>query len=155
MTNTELLAKIKAEIDKRYAKYREKMKTDDFTYYEGMADALELFEQFIDSFDSEPISADLEEAADFAYRIECEAAEKRYEEEYSTGEYCHEQSFKWGFQEGVDWHKEQMMQEAVEGTIDYVYDEKGDAYKAIRLDWLVGDFGDKVRVIVLPKEDEK
>ena len=22
---------------------------------------------------------------------------------YDTGEYCHEQSFKWGFQEGVDW----------------------------------------------------
>ena len=49
--------------------------------------------------------------------------------------------------------KDSLMKEAVEGTIDYVYDEKGDAYKAIRFDWLVGDFGDKVRVIVLPKED--
>jgi len=53
MTNTELFAKIKAEIDKRYAEYREKMKTDDFTYYEGMADALDLFEQFIDTLESE------------------------------------------------------------------------------------------------------
>lgn len=53
MTNTELLAKIKAEIDKRYAEYREKMKTDDFTYYEGMADALDLFEQFLDTLESE------------------------------------------------------------------------------------------------------
>lgn len=38
-----------AEIDKRYTEYRAKMKTDDFTYYEGMADALDLFEQFLDS----------------------------------------------------------------------------------------------------------
>ena len=28
--------------------------------------------------------------------------ERVYNEEYSTGEYCHEQSFKWGFQEGFD-----------------------------------------------------
>lgn len=54
---------------------------------------------------------------------------------------------------GYNLCREQMMKEAVEGMIDYVYDEKGDAYKSIRLDWLVGDFGDKVKVIVLPKED--
>lgn len=53
MTNAELLEKIKAEIDKRYAEYREKMKTDDFTYYEGMADALDLFEQFIDTLEED------------------------------------------------------------------------------------------------------
>ncbi len=32
-----------------------------------------------------------------------DACDKRYSEEYADGEYCHEQSFKWGFQEGVDW----------------------------------------------------
>lgn len=32
-----------------------------------------------------------------------DACDKRYSEEYAEGEYCHEQSFKWGFQEGVDW----------------------------------------------------
>ena len=32
-----------------------------------------------------------------------DACDKRYSEEYAHGEYCHEQSFKWGFQEGVDW----------------------------------------------------
>lgn len=67
MTNAELIAKIKAEIDKRYAEYNEKKKTDDFTYYEGMADALDLFEQFIDSLESEKpiISGDnLESAID-------------------------------------------------------------------------------------------
>lgn len=25
-----------------------------------------------------------------------------YQKDYSTGEYCHEQSFKWGFQEGYE-----------------------------------------------------
>lgn len=40
---------LKAELDKRYTEYRAKMKTDDFTYYEGMADALDHFEQYIDS----------------------------------------------------------------------------------------------------------
>lgn len=34
---------------------------------------------------------------------EFEACGFCYAEEYSDGEYCHEQSFKWGFQEGVDW----------------------------------------------------
>lgn len=33
-------------------------------------------------------------------------SEKRYEEEYSKGEYCHEQSFKWGFQEGYNYSHE-------------------------------------------------
>ena len=46
---------IRAEIDKRYAEYRAKMKTDDFTYYEGMADALDLFEQFLDTLPEQPV----------------------------------------------------------------------------------------------------
>lgn len=29
-------------------------------------------------------------------------SERVYNKDYSTGEYCHEQSFKWGFQEGFD-----------------------------------------------------
>ena len=37
------------------------------------------------------------------YEAMCYESERRYEEEYSTGEYCHEQSFKWGFQEGFDY----------------------------------------------------
>lgn len=30
------------------------------------------------------------------------AASEEYKKNYSTGEYCHEQSFLWGFQEGVE-----------------------------------------------------
>lgn len=59
--------KIRAEIDKRYAEYRAKMKTDDFTYYEGMADALDLFEQFLDTLE-EPVSEDLEKEIDAYYK---------------------------------------------------------------------------------------
>lgn len=36
-----------------------------------------------------------------------DACDKRYSEEYAHGEYCNEQSFKWGFQEGVDWLEKQ------------------------------------------------
>lgn len=36
-----------------------------------------------------------------------DACEHRYAEEYAHGEYCHEQSFRWGFQEGVDWLEKQ------------------------------------------------
>lgn len=66
MTDAEFIQKIHAEIDKRYAEYRAKMKTDDFTYYEGMANALDLFEQFINTLESEkPMYQDgLEEELD-------------------------------------------------------------------------------------------
>lgn len=46
---------LKAELDKRYTEYRAKMKTDDFTYYEGMADALDHFEQYIDTLPEQPV----------------------------------------------------------------------------------------------------
>lgn len=52
--SSNIIATIRAEIERRYADYRAKMKTDDFTYYEGMADALDLFEQFIDSLSEQP-----------------------------------------------------------------------------------------------------
>lgn len=32
-----------------------------------------------------------------------EAIDKEYNENYFNGEYCHKQSFSWGFQEGVNW----------------------------------------------------
>ena len=43
-----------------------------------------------------------------------DACDKRYAEEYAHGEYCHEQSFKWGFQEGVDWLEKQGGQKSVD-----------------------------------------
>lgn len=36
------------------------------------------------------------------FEIMYNESERVYNQDYSTGEYCHEQSFKWGFQEGFD-----------------------------------------------------
>ena len=36
------------------------------------------------------------------------AAKETYDKDYSYGEYCHEQSFLWGFQEGVEWVKKKL-----------------------------------------------
>lgn len=43
----------------------------------------------------------IEDPCDFETMYE--KSEEIYNEEYSKGEYCHEQSFKWGFQEGFDY----------------------------------------------------
>ena len=36
------------------------------------------------------------------------AAKETYDKDYSNGQYCHEQSFLWGFQEGVEWIKKKL-----------------------------------------------
>ena len=41
-------------------------------------------------------------------------SERIYNEEYSTGEYCHEQSFKWGFQEGFQFSNKKMIEKVCE-----------------------------------------
>lgn len=55
-------------------------------------------------YNDEMIEGLAEESDDFE-KMYMES-KKRYEEEYSKGEYCHEQSFKWGFQEGYDYAHE-------------------------------------------------
>lgn len=37
-----------------------------------------------------------------------EACDNEYKENYAHGEYCHEQSFRWGFQEGVEFAEEEI-----------------------------------------------
>ena len=44
-------------------------------------------------------------------------SERIYNEEYSTGEFCHEQSFKWGFQEGFQFSNKKMIDKACEWLI--------------------------------------
>lgn len=39
---------------------------------------------------------------------EYEACSTIYDQEYSHGEYCHEQSFRWGFQEGVEFTEKEI-----------------------------------------------
>lgn len=136
MTNAELLAKIKAEIDKRYAEYREKMKTDDFTYYEGMADALDLFEQFIDALE-EPVPADLEEAArnyamrdkwtyehfgDMVMKAVFFGAKWQEEQDKGTIELAEDHAFL----AGADWQKEQGV--LVHGEVELDFSDPDDIY---------------------------
>ena len=40
-----------------------------------------------------------------------EASKQCYDSKYNKDEYCHEQSFKWGFQEGAEWREEKAKQE--------------------------------------------
>lgn len=45
------------------------------------------------------------------------ACDKLYLEEYSHGEHCHKQSFKWGFQEGINWlEKQKDVSKAIEAV---------------------------------------
>jgi hypothetical protein len=37
------------------------------------------------------------------------ASTKEYDKNYSHGEYCHRQSFEWGFQEGSKWTEIEML----------------------------------------------
>lgn len=46
-----------------------------------------------------------------------DACDKTYSEDYSHGEYCHEQSFRWGFQEGVEF----VEKEFVDRLKEYLY----------------------------------
>ena len=45
-----------------------------------------------------------------------DACEKEYNN-YSTGQYCHDASFKWGFQEGAEWMQKMMIDKACECII--------------------------------------
>lgn len=153
---------IKAEIDKRYAEYREKMKTDDFTYYEGMADALDLFEQFIDTLEPEPVPADLEEAAE------------NYSKERAEGHILYDwvHAFKAGakwqaehtplsedtvlFNKGVAEGKRLMMEEAVKWLVDDDYHEASEKGRFILGSVGLGYNGYYIPyldLLKLPKED--
>ena len=44
------------------------------------------------------------------YEKEVIASEEIYrQKDYDKGDYCHEQSFLWGFQKGVDWLKSKIV----------------------------------------------
>ena len=60
-------------------------------------------------------------------------SEKRYEEEYSKGEYCHKQSFKWGFQEGCDYaHENEKLEISLKDGYQFK-DENGNVINATKI----------------------
>ena len=84
---------------------------------------------------------------------EFEAYFEIYNKEYSKGEYCHETSFKWGFEEGSRWKREQMKKDAIDARVlaighnAIVREENEDNLRK----YLLSKFhnGDKVKVIII------
>ena len=86
---------------------------------------------------------------------EFEAYFEIYNKEYSKGEYCHETSFKWGFEEGSRWKREQMMKDAIECEVRQT-EVEGIELDSVEIcsDGLMLDnkkykAGDKVKVIII------
>lgn len=78
---------------------------------------------------------------------EFEAYFEIYNKEYSKGEYCHETSFKWGFEEGSRWKEKLMMQNAVEGKMELNHIVV--SYAELAKSFPEGKDGDKVKVIII------
>lgn len=142
-----IIEQIKAEIDKLYGEYKYKFHQCGDQYHLGLIDGLDMAERVLDSLESgKPVPNDLEEAAK-------EYAKTTFKKPYSDNpdeEVTIVEPDKYaGFIAGAKWDKEQMMSNAVEGTV----------YGNGVYTWVAGDipsqfkYGDKVRVIVLPKED--
>ena len=58
------------------------------------------------------------------------------------------------FNKGVAEGRRLMMKEAVEGVVEYNFDEKGNGYYCIHPTYVEECVGDKVRIIVLKAEEE-
>ena len=52
-------------------------------------------------------------------KMSCASAEE-YDKNYSKGEYCHPQSFAWGFQEGCEFTEKEMEKRLIEKAIKFV-----------------------------------
>ena len=113
-----------------------KMKEDPWHLYnddmiERKVDINESYIQKVEKENEEIIKMLCGDEYPFEFTDEFEAmyneSERIYNEEYSTGEYCHEQSFKWGFQEGFEYAKKMMIEKACEWFInnwrEYVYQD--------------------------------
>ena len=112
MTNAELLAKIKAEIDRLYGEYKDKFHQCGDQYHLGLIDGLDMAERVIDSLESEHLAddrktspKDLEEAADeYASSVEGDYAFSEGPDHYCSGDL--EDAFiagaKWQKQHGAE-----------------------------------------------------
>ena len=138
MTNEELLAKIKAEIERRMKEIPKNEEDERFrAIYGNEAFVLTQLLSFLDTLESEkPMNQK-------GLEREIERCLWKLSDDPSNEEL---RMFARHF---AKWQKEQMMKEAVEGVID----DCGTPAR-LRLEMPGGSFriGDKVRLIVLPKE---
>lgn len=157
MTNAELIAKIKAEIKRRrdsYLKAHSKYGRD--ADYIAATEDLRLLE-FLDTLESEKPKKFEDELKDYLRRYYNCDYPKQLEENTCSPTIPHIVGVARHFAEwGAEHAREQMMEEAVE--VQNVVEEGRYCQEIgpIFLDERAGfKPGDKVRVIVLPKDDEK
>jgi len=148
------LDKVKAEVRKRLKNIHDyingsAMRYKGPKYYEsrGRESAYDAILNIIDSLPDEPVAEGLEEelerfiASGDGITIEnCGTYKVSY------------QDFKKVARHFAEWQKEQMMKGAVEGEV-YLYESYKRTATAILVDISKEELGDKVRIIVLPKED--
>ncbi len=153
MTNAELIAKIKNEIESLKYVIEPMFLKDDDSYFEGENDGYDRILSFLSRLESEkPVPADLEEAAN-------DYAEQNTEEEYHTDEgiiQTYGIAYE-AFIAGYNLCKEQMMKEAVEGEVSAVILHKHGDEIHYAVTYLEGEgphsITDKVRIIILPKKN--
>lgn len=161
MTNEELIAKIKAEIERQLLEKDHGFEDGEAEY--GYNTCLKDMRRFLSTLESEkPVPADLEEAAkrygNNKHPMTPTGARESQEDFIAGAKWQEEKDQEiiklaedHAFLAGADWQKEIMMKEAVEVPViemgvnpsPYIVKRLEDNYKK----------GDKIRVIVLPKEN--
>ena len=143
----EQIEAIRNEIERLYGEYKDKFKQYGDQYHLGLIDGLDMAERVLDTFSEAPDNS-LEEAAE---KYEKEHTYQRYDGGGLTPEY--DATLAEAFIAGAQWQKEQMMKEAVEGYITLTLEGVRTVAATIKEEDNIG-IGDKVRVIILKKEDE-
>lgn len=182
MTNTEIIQAIKAEIERQKYVIKPMFLKGDDNYYEGENDGYDKILSFLDTLESEkPIEQEgLEEELDrFIASGKSVTVDDygTYKVSYHDFKKVAHHFAEWGAEQqkeqddnelsdlltiahlqGAEQMKEQMMKEAAEGRIYDFRRIKEIGYSSAKIEFEeipeLND-GDKVRVIVIPKEDEK
>lgn len=156
-----IVEQIRAEVE-RLKETAKLMKVP--TYKSGWNSAINAVLQLLSTLKEQPVCDGLEEAAFKYVDAHCAELYKSFETHYDKDKKCLISILTSGdvaninqfgedaFKAGAEWQKEQMMKGAVEGEIEYNYDEKGRAYYTIRPAWITGNIGDKVRFIIVEED---
>ena len=83
------------------------------------------------------------------------ACDRTYSEDYSHGDYCHEQSFKWGFQEGVEFVEREFIDRLKEYLNNCTMLREDEIEQAIDVTKQSIEFNYERRVDLLKKEDQE
>ena len=153
MTNTEIISAIRNEIERLKGICMAQIEANPgqtFPFIMEMTGYRKLL-SFLPTLESEkPVPKDLQEYAsragfDYVDNIVQEHPGHRF------NDHDVEFAYRDGIIAGAKWQKEQMLKEAVEGEVVKDISNKLAVTAKINLDGF--KFGDKVRIIVLPKED--